>query len=188
MPRITIQKNLILAVVITGILTATSSALAEKPSWAGEGKSGKHQQQERNDRDGSRNDGSSRDHRGDAKGHKEKHSRDHRGDGRSANYHFDDHHRNVIHGYYAERRHSRHCPPGLKKKKNGCMPPGHAKRWKVGRPLPRDVIFYDLPPTVVVQLGPPPARHRFVRVAADILLIAVGTGMVVDAIDDLSGN
>jgi Ni/Co efflux regulator RcnB len=36
-----------------------------------------------------------------------------------------------------------------------------------------------------VQLGAPPAGHRYVRVATDILLIAVGTGMVVDAIEDL---
>jgi len=33
--------------------------------------------------------------------------------------------------------------------------------------------------------GAPPAGHRYVRVAADILLIAVGTAMVVDAIEDL---
>jgi len=30
-----------------------------------------------------------------------------------------------------------------------------------------------------------PSRHRFVRVASDILMIAVGTGMVVDAIEDI---
>jgi Ni/Co efflux regulator RcnB len=65
------------------------------------------------------------------------------------------------------------------------MPPGQAKKWRVGRPLPRDVIFYDLPPALVVQLGRPPAGHRYVRVAADILMIAVGTGMVIDAIQDL---
>jgi Ni/Co efflux regulator RcnB len=66
------------------------------------------------------------------------------------------------------------------------MPPGQAKKWALGRPLPRGVIFYELPPSVLVQLGAPPAHHRFVRVAQDILLIAVGTGMVVDAIDNLS--
>jgi len=37
----------------------------------------------------------------------------------------------------------------------------------------------------VVQLGAPPAGHRYVRVANDILLIAIGTSMVVDAIEDL---
>ena len=53
------------------------------------------------------------------------------------------------------------------------------------RELLRDVIFHDLPPALVVELGRPPAGHRFVRVASDILLIAVGTGMVIDAIEDL---
>ena len=63
------------------------------------------------------------------------------------------------------------------------MPPGQAKKWKIGRPLPKDVIFYDVSPSVLVLLGPPPSRHRFVRVAEDILLMAVGTGMVVDAVE-----
>jgi len=36
-----------------------------------------------------------------------------------------------------------------------------------------------------VQFGPPPSGHRYVRVAGDILLIALGTGLVVDAIQDL---
>ena len=31
------------------------------------------------------------------------------------------------------------------KKGKGCVPPGHAKRWAVGRPLPPDVIFYEVP-------------------------------------------
>ena len=31
----------------------------------------------------------------------------------------------------------------------------------------------------------PPAGHKYVRVAADILLIAIGTGIVIDAVDDL---
>jgi hypothetical protein len=101
--------------------------------------------------------------------------------------HFDAGQRDAVRRYYSEQVHSGHCPPGLAKKHNGCMPPGQAKMWVVGQPLPRDVIFYDLPPEIVVHLGTPPPLHRFVRVASDILLIAVGTGMVVDAIDDL-GN
>ncbi len=36
--------------------------------------------------------------------------------------------------------------------------------------------------------GPAPAGHRYVRVAADILLIAVGTSMVIDAIQDLGSR
>ena len=87
--------------------------------------------------------------------------------------------------YYVREHRAGHCPPGLAKKHNGCMPPGQAKKWHVGRPLPRDVVFYDLPPRLVVELGVPPSGHRYVRVASDILLIAIGTGMVGDAIDDL---
>jgi Ni/Co efflux regulator RcnB len=37
----------------------------------------------------------------------------------------------------------------------------------------------------VVRLPPPPPRHRYVRVAGDILLIAVGASIVVDAIEDI---
>ena len=40
--------------------------------------------------------------------------------------------------------------------------------------------------TVVTQLGAPPAGHKYVRVASDILLLAIGTNMVVDALTDLS--
>jgi len=73
----------------------------------------------------------------------------------------------------------------LAKKHNGCMPPGQAKKWQLGRPLPRDVVYYAVPQALVVQIGPPPSGYRYVRVATDILLLAVGTGMVVDAIQDL---
>lgn len=88
-------------------------------------------------------------------------------------------------GYYGERFRAGHCPPGLAKKNNGCLPPGQAKKWMVGQPLPAGVVYYPVPQAVVVQLGVPPAGHKYVRVAADILLIAVGTGLVVDAIQDL---
>jgi len=77
-----------------------------------------------------------------------------------------------------------HCPPGLAKK--GCIPPGQAKKWRRGHPLPHEVIYYDLSPRMARKLGRPPAGHRYVRVAQDILLIAVGTGMVVDAVYDLN--
>lgn len=93
--------------------------------------------------------------------------------------------RSPIDRYYADRFRRGNCPPGLAKKGNGCMPPGQAKKWRLHRPLPRDVIFYDLPRGVLIHLGTPPSGHRFVRVAGDILLIAVGTGMVMDAIEDL---
>jgi len=91
----------------------------------------------------------------------------------------------VIREYYVVQIKAGHCPPGLAKKNNGCLPPGQARKWAVGRPLPREVIFYELPPPVLVQIGPPPAGYRYVRVANDVLMIALGTGMVVDAIQDL---
>ena len=88
--------------------------------------------------------------------------------------------------YYAEefRRNGR-CPPGLAKKRNGCLPPGQAKKWQVGRPLPRDVVYYEVPQPLVAQIGAPPPGYRYVRVSSDILLIAIGTGMVVDGIRNL---
>ncbi|MEN9314211.1 MAG: hypothetical protein RIS35_604 [Pseudomonadota bacterium] len=99
--------------------------------------------------------------------------------------HFGDEQRRMAREYYNRPEYARSCPPGLAKKGNGCMPPGQAKKWRRGYQLPRDVVFYEVPSALIVQLGVPPAGYRYVRVAADILLIAVGTGMVIDAIEDL---
>lgn len=109
-----------------------------------------------------------------------------RGEERSVNIYFNTHHRDVVRRYYDDSFHSDRCPPGLAKKHNGCVPPGIAKKWHVGRPLPSDVIYYDLPPQLVISLGVPPAGQKYVRVAGDILLITVGTSMVLDAIQDLN--
>jgi Ni/Co efflux regulator RcnB len=98
---------------------------------------------------------------------------------------FDDNHRVMVREYYTEVDRGGRCPPGLAKKNNGCMPPGQAKKWSVGRPLPREVVYYELPPQLVVKIGVPPPGYKYVRVAGDILMIAVGTAMVVDAIQDL---
>jgi Ni/Co efflux regulator RcnB len=100
---------------------------------------------------------------------------------------FHDRQRLVINNYYGEQFRSGHCPPGLAKKNNGCMPPGQAKKYIVGQRLPSNVVYYAIPQTVSVQLGTPPSGYKYVRVATDILLIAVGTSMVVDAIQDLGG-
>lgn len=151
-------------------MLASGTVLAEKPDWAGGGKSGKHEQK--------RDDHQGREDRGDTQ-----HDR-REGDRRP---YFGDREREIGHEYFAEQFRKGRCPPGLAKKHNGCQPPGQAKKWAMGRPLPRDVIYYDLPHSMLERLGPPPARHRYVRVASDILLIAIGTGMVVDAIEDL-GN
>jgi Ni/Co efflux regulator RcnB len=99
--------------------------------------------------------------------------------------HFDGDKRSYVRTYYEEEFRGGHCPPGLAKKHNGCMPPGQAKKWRMGQPLPRDVVIYDVPPALVIRIGTPPPGYKYVRVASDILLIAVGTRMVADAIVDL---
>jgi Ni/Co efflux regulator RcnB len=168
-------RSILVAGVLTSFLITAGPALAKKPEWADNDKGGKHhsgggyEKQRGDDRD-----------RG---GHRESYRSDH-GDRRS-HRHFSDQHQVVINNYYVNHWKSGPCPPGLAKKRNGCVPPGHAKKWGYGRPLPRDVIYYDLPPAVLVQLGPPPTGHKFVRVAQDILMIAVGTGLVVDGIEDI---
>jgi Ni/Co efflux regulator RcnB len=98
---------------------------------------------------------------------------------------FEDHHHKEVHEYYQEEFDAGHCPPGLAKKHNGCIPTGQERRWRMGYPLPRDIIFYDIAPSLAIRLGPPPSGHRYVRVATDILLIAIGSGMVIDGIQDL---
>ena len=47
------------------------------------------------------------------------------------------------------------------------------------------MVYYAVPQSVLVQIGPPPSGYRYVRVANDILLMAVGSRMVIDAITDL---
>lgn len=98
---------------------------------------------------------------------------------------FSDGQRQAAREHYGAAGRAGHCPPGLAKKGNGCQPPGQAKRWQLGQPLPRDLIYHPVPVGVQVQLGTPPAGHKFVRIATDILLIAIGTGLVIDAIEDL---
>jgi Ni/Co efflux regulator RcnB len=127
----------------------------------------------------------SRGHADKKRGDGEQHERDRGQPEKHGSRTFDDRDRDIVHSYYATERDRGHCPPGLAKKHNGCMPPGQAKKWRIGQPLPREVVFYDLPPKLVLEIGVPPSGYRYVRVAADILMIVEGTGMVVDAINDL---
>lgn len=115
-------------------------------------------------------------------GGRDRGDRDDRGGSRHADGRFRDDHRIAVRDYYSDVR---HCPPGLAKKRNGCMPPGQAKKWHVGRRLPREVVYYDLPRDLVIRLPPLSSGYRYARVGADILQIAVGTGLVIDAIEDL---
>ena len=122
------------------------------------------------------------DHKNKQKNNQHRESND--GSDINVNVNFGNNQRLIIRDYYNERGRAGRCPPGLAKKHNGCMPPGQAKKWQMGRPLPRGMVYYDLPPRVLAQIGAPPAGHRYIRVAADILLISIGTSMVVDAIEN----
>ena len=165
MNAVDLKMRCALTLVVCGILAA-GSALAEQPSRMDSGKGHKNEYRDR--RDEQRGEHHERESRS-----REKHDR------------FDDRHRVMVRDYYENQFHHGRCPYGLAKKHNGCMPRGHERKWRMGRPLPREVIFYNLPERLVVELGPPPSGYRYVRVASDILLIAVGTGMVIDAIQDL---
>lgn len=159
------QSGRALAFVMAFVL-ACGTAGAEKPESAGKGQGSKHEQKDK--------------------------SAKQKGSQKTAEVkvgaYFVDQQRDAARDYYGRQYSAKRCPPGLAKKNNGCMPPGQAKKWAVGQPLPANVIFYSVPQAVVVRLGVPPAGHRYVRVANDILLIAIGTSMVIDAIEDLMRN
>jgi Ni/Co efflux regulator RcnB len=94
---------------------------------------------------------------------------------------FTDRHREEVHRYYAGHYGGRKgCPPGLAKKNNGCLPPGQARKWAVGAPLPRDVAVYTVPQPVLTYLPPAPVGYRYERVGGDLVLIHIGDRMVVD--------
>jgi hypothetical protein len=95
--------------------------------------------------------------------------------------------RDTVYSYYRTEYAAGNCPPGLAKKNNGCLPPGQAKKlWAVGQPLPSSLYYEPLPPMLLGRLSPAPAGYQYVRVASDILMLAVGTRMVTAAIADLS--
>jgi Ni/Co efflux regulator RcnB len=94
---------------------------------------------------------------------------------------FNEHHREEVRRYYVEHYGGRKgCPPGLAKKHNGCMPPGQARRWEVGRPIPPDVVVYTVPQPVLVSLPPAPVGYRYQRVGGDLVLVHISDRLVVD--------
>jgi len=94
--------------------------------------------------------------------------------------------RDAARGWYLEKYGRGNCPPGLAKKGNGCLPPGQAKkRYVVGQPLGPGIVWAPVPPELSVRIGPPPEGHLYVALDGDLLKLAVGTLLVVDAIDGL---
>ena len=51
--------------------------------------------------------------------------------------------------------------------------------------MPSDLKYYELPKELRIRLPAPPPNHQYVRVAGDILMIAIGSRMVIDAIEDI---
>ena len=180
-----------LGVAMLAATLGAGAAWAEKPDWAGGGKGrgdgppGQMKKRDRDERWQQRDDDRGR------RIERERRDRHHAGDRRAPavviapGSYFDDGQRRYVHQWYGQQYRAGHCPPGLAKKNNGCLPPGQAKKWRVGHALPAGVVYYPVPQPVVVQLGVPPAGYRYVRVANDILLMAIGSRMVVDAITDL---
>lgn len=177
------------SILMVGMLLLSGVALADRPEWAGSR--------------GGDNDGENSHSRKHKHGHSKDEGDDERHeDGRDKRYQdryilnqsgveiqiggfFADTQRYETHEYYKKKSRHGHCPPGLAKKHNGCVPPGIARKWTLGEELPRDVVYRPIEPAIQIKLGMPPVGHKFVHVATDILLIAIGSGLVVDAIQDL---
>ncbi|MEJ8839821.1 RcnB family protein [Ramlibacter sp. AN1133] len=86
----------------------------------------------------------------------------------------------------AEPRHvNRACPPGLARKHNGCLPPGHAHRVVVGQALPPGAVFV-VPQRVRSTLPPPPAGYRYAVVDNQVVLVS-NNNLVVDILRSLIG-
>jgi len=159
-------SRLILMAIAIGV---AGQAVAEKPSWAGGDKHEKHSKSGGEQKKNSK---------------KEQHNDpDDKKDYYSGGKYFSDWHRTAVRGYYDNYTRSGRCPPGLAKKNNGCMPPGQAKKWAIGQPLPHDMAYSDLSADLARSLGLPPQGYRYVQSASDILLIN-GAGIVMDAINN----
>ena len=92
--------------------------------------------------------------------------------------------RGAAQGWYVETYGRGKCPPGLAKKGNGCLPPGQAKkRYVVGQPPGRGVTYGPVPPELSVRIGRPPDGYLYGTLDGDLVKLAAGTLLVVDAID-----
>ena len=99
-----------------------------------------------------------------------------------AGAYFNEQHRARVREYYVKQYgDGRHCPPGLAKKHNGCMPPGQA-HWDVGQRLPAGVTVYSVPQPVLVYLPTAPYGYRYHRIGNDIVLVQIQGNLIVDII------
>ena len=149
--------------ILLSQLAATSLAWADKPAWAG--RPDKHSDKHGNS-------------------HKDAEQTYSQGNlSYSLSFSYDD--RRVLSDYYQTEAKRGHCPPGLAKKNNGCLPPGQAKKWRRGEALASDLRYTEVPLEIRRRLSPLPPSHRYVQIAGDILIIAAATRLVVDAVEDI---
>lgn len=138
--------------------------------------------------------GAKKDGKGHGNGHGNGHASEQRGKGQGdvtvvdvdVNIVFNPDQRVVYREYWGQR-YGKKCPPGLAKKNNGCLPPGLAKkRYQVGHPLPHEIVIAPVPPELQVRIGVPPAGYLYGIIDGDLVKLAAGTLLVVDALDGLS--
>lgn len=80
------------------------------------------------------------------------------------------------------------CPPGLAKRDNGCLPPGIAKRFKVGERLPHGIPYELITDLQYYGLTPPNGNWLYYMVDDEILRIADDTFTVLEAFQILFGD
>jgi hypothetical protein len=99
---------------------------------------------------------------------------------------FSDAQREAAQLYFVEKHGRGNCPPGLAKKQNGCLPPGQAKkRYVIGHELPPGIVVAPVPAELSIRIGGPPPGYTYGIVDGDLVRLAVGTMLVVDAIAGL---
>jgi hypothetical protein len=92
----------------------------------------------------------------------------------------------AVYSYYRTEFAGGRCPPGLARRDNGCLPPGQARLWMLGAPLPPAVVFYPLPAPLLAQLTPAPEGYQYVRIDNDIVLMTLGTRVIVESVGSLA--
>ncbi len=167
--------------LLAAAFVLSTPALAQKPEHAGGKGKGGDKQEQKYEQKGQKSAGKQQDKAVKRAEKRERQEIKHGG-------YFNDAHRTNVRQYYTQYyAENRRCPPGLAKKNNGCMPPGQARKWQVGQPIPSGVAVYSVPQPVMVHLPPAPYGYRYARVGGDIVLIQVQGSIIVDIIQALLG-
>ena len=100
--------------------------------------------------------------------------------------------RHLIRDYFRTRRgkdakgKSRQFPPGLAKQET--LPYGLGWHLRRHDALPPGLQKRDLPPDLASRLPKPPPGHARLIVGDDVVLFEESTGIVIDVLEDVSGN